>query len=79
VCSSDLTVIVTNAHLWHGGTRNRSGARRRMLHLSYTPRSQPQQLDQQANLTPALFNRLDAAQRYLFDVRAPAKPLKLME
>ena len=62
------TVIVTNAHLWHSGTRNRSGARRRMLHLSYTPRGQPQQFDQRTNLTPALYERMSAARRYLLDI-----------
>ena len=62
------TIIVTNAHLWHSGTRNVSGARRRMLHLSYTPRSQPQQFDQRANLTPALYDRTNDAQRYLLDI-----------
>jgi len=62
------TVIVTNAHLWHSGTRNHSGARRRMLHLSYTPRGQPQQFDQRANLTPALYDRMSAVRRYLLGI-----------
>ncbi len=62
------TVIVINAHLWHSGTRNLSGARRRMLHLSYTPRDQPQQFDQQTNLTPELYGRMSAARRYLLGI-----------
>ena len=61
------TLIVTNAHLWHSGTCNLSGARRRMLHLSYTPRGQPQQFDQRANLTPTLYERMNVVSRYLLD------------
>ena len=62
------TMIVTNAHLWHSGTRNLSGARRRMLHLSFTPRGQPQDFDQRANLTPALYERMNVVSRYLLDI-----------
>ena len=62
------TVIVTNGHLWHSGTRNLSGARRRMLHLSYTPRGQPQQFDQRTNLTPTLYERMSAVSRYLLGI-----------
>ena len=61
-------MIVTNAHLWHSGTRNLSGARRRMLHLSFTPRGQPQDFDQRANLTPALYERMNVVSRYLLDI-----------
>ena len=32
------SVAVFNSSNWHGGTQNRSGARRRMLHLTYTRR-----------------------------------------
>jgi len=63
-------VAVTNASLWHGGTANKSGARRRMLHLTYTRRDLMQQFVQQDYLTDALYQRLSPAQRYLFDVHA---------
>jgi ectoine hydroxylase-related dioxygenase (phytanoyl-CoA dioxygenase family) len=64
-------VAITNASLWHGGTANQSGDRRRMLHLTYTRRDLMQQFKQQEHLTDALYERLTPAQRYLFDVTAP--------
>lgn len=66
------SVAVFNSSCWHGGTLKKNNARRRMLHLTYTRRDLKQQLPQQENLTPALYDRLSEAQRWLFDVRAPA-------
>ena len=65
------SVAVFNSSNWHGGTLNKSGARRRMLHLTYTRRDLKQQLPQQDYLTWDLYRRLDEAQRWLFDVVAP--------
>ncbi len=56
------TVVVMNAHAWHGGTANRTDAPRRALHGFYCRRDKPQQQYQkqllrpetQRNLTPAL-------------------------
>lgn len=56
------TVVVMNAHLWHGGTANRTAAERRALHGFYCRRDIPQQQyqkkllcpDTQASLSPAL-------------------------
>lgn len=62
------SVIVVNSSIWHGGTRNTSGARRRVLHLTYTRRDLPQQLVQREYLTEALYARLSPAQRFLMDV-----------
>jgi len=42
------TVVVMNAHLWHGGTANRTSAPRRALHSFYCRRDQPQQQYQKA-------------------------------
>jgi ectoine hydroxylase-related dioxygenase (phytanoyl-CoA dioxygenase family) len=64
-------VAITNASLWHGGTSNKSGDRRRMLHLTYTRRDLMQQFVQQDHLTPELYERISPAQRYIFDVQAP--------
>ncbi|MGC5010372.1 phytanoyl-CoA dioxygenase family protein [Streptosporangium sp. DT93] len=66
------SVAVCNASLWHGGTSNKDGARRRMLHLTYTRRDLMQQFVQQDHLTEGLYERLSPAQRHLFDVQAPA-------
>jgi ectoine hydroxylase-related dioxygenase (phytanoyl-CoA dioxygenase family) len=64
------SVIICNAHIWHSGTIKESDQRRRLLALSYTRRDLPQQLIQRNYITPALYNRLSEAQRYLLDVVA---------
>lgn len=66
------SVAVLNASLWHAGTRNKSGARRRVLHLSYTRRDLPQQLVQRDYLTRELYERLSPAHRFLMDVEPDA-------
>ncbi len=56
------TVVVMNAHLWHGATANRTGGARRAMHAFYTRRDKPQQQYQkkllssevQAHLAPSL-------------------------
>lgn len=56
------SVIVLNAHLWHGGLANRSSRPRTAVHAFYCRRDKPQQLHQrqwisaeaQAALTPRL-------------------------
>ncbi len=62
------TIVVLNAHCWHGGTVNHSGARRRMLHAYYTVRGNPQQLDQGEFLRLRTWQRLSAAHRRLLGV-----------
>lgn len=62
------SIVVMNSSLWHGGTRNESGARRRVLHLSYTRRDLPQQLVQREHLTQDLYERMSPAQRFLLDI-----------
>ena len=37
------TVVVVNAHMWHGGTANRTGAHRRAVHGFYVRSDKPQQ------------------------------------
>lgn len=65
-------VAFCNASLWHGGTTNRSGVRRRVAHITYTRRDRKQQFHQQEHLTPGLWARLTPAVRYLLDVSDPA-------
>ena len=62
------SVAILNSSLWHAGTTNKSGARRRVLHLTYTRRDLPQQLVQRDYLTKELYARLSPAQRFLMDV-----------
>lgn len=62
------SLIICNSSIWHGGTRNLSGDRRRVLHLTYTRRDLPQQLVQRQHLTQATYERLDDVQRYFLDI-----------
>ena len=62
------SVVVCNAHMWHSGTTKNSSARRRQLHLSHTRRDMPQQLNQRAYLTRALFERMTEVDRYFLDI-----------
>lgn len=62
------SVIVFNAHLWHGGTMNRSARPRGGMTLSFTRRDQRQQLDQAEHIRKKVYDRLSPAERYLMDV-----------
>ncbi len=59
------TVVVMNAHLWHGGTANRTPRPRLALHSFYCRRDQPQQQYQKALLRPELQASLNADLRDL--------------
>ncbi len=68
------SVCVINAHIWHGGTLNRSGANRRLLHMAIGRRDIPQQFNQREHLTPSLFKRATPAEQYLLDIEG-AQPV----
>lgn len=59
------TVVVYNAHVWHGGTANRTGMHRRALHSFYVRRDLPQQQWQKKLLRPETQARLSPAMREL--------------
>ena len=67
------SVAVINGHIWHGGTRNESGASRRVLHLAIGRRDMPQQFNEREHLTPELQTRANASQQFLLDIEG-AKP-----
>jgi ectoine hydroxylase-related dioxygenase (phytanoyl-CoA dioxygenase family) len=46
------SVAVMNAHMWHGGTANRTAAPRLAMHAFYCRRDKPQQQYQKALLRP---------------------------
>ena len=62
------TVVIFNSHLWHGGTRNRTGRPRRALHSYFTRRGNPQQLDQKKYIRPETLARLSSPERFILDV-----------
>ncbi len=62
------SVCVFNAHIWHGGTQNRTTRPRRAMHAFFGRRDVPQQLDQRAYARPETRARLSPAARHVLDV-----------
>lgn len=60
--------VICNSSLWHSGTLKKSDDPRRVLHLTYTRRDLPQQLCQIDYLTRPLYDRMNAAHRYLMEI-----------
>ncbi|WP_431221930.1 phytanoyl-CoA dioxygenase family protein [Serratia sp. L9] len=62
------SVMIYNAHAWHGGTQNRTGCRRRVLHALYIDRADVAQQDQRRWLKPETASRITPAQKWLLDM-----------
>lgn len=62
------TVVIFNAHTWHGGTLNTSTEPRYGLHGYYCRRDQTQQLVQKDYIRPETQNRLSPAAKMILDV-----------
>jgi ectoine hydroxylase-related dioxygenase (phytanoyl-CoA dioxygenase family) len=65
------TVVVMNAHLWHGGTANRTAKPRRAMHGFYCRRDKPQQQYQKRLLRPETQQRLGPELRKLLALDDP--------
>lgn len=65
------TVVVMNAHLWHGGTANRTGKPRLALHSFYCRRDQPQQQYQKRLLSEDVQQRASNELRWLLALDDP--------
>jgi ectoine hydroxylase-related dioxygenase (phytanoyl-CoA dioxygenase family) len=65
------TAIVYNAHLWHGGTANRTAVPRRALHVFFARRDKPQQQYQKKLLDPELQATLSPELRRLLALDDP--------
>jgi ectoine hydroxylase-related dioxygenase (phytanoyl-CoA dioxygenase family) len=65
------TVVVMNAHMWHGGTANRTGAPRRAMHVYYTRFDKPQQQYQKRWLSPEVQARLSPEARRILALDDP--------
>jgi ectoine hydroxylase-related dioxygenase (phytanoyl-CoA dioxygenase family) len=65
------TVVVMNAHLWHGGHANRTGAPRTAVHAFYCRRDKPQQQYQKAMLRAEVQERLSPDLRRLLALDDP--------
>jgi ectoine hydroxylase-related dioxygenase (phytanoyl-CoA dioxygenase family) len=65
------TVVIMNAHMWHGATANRTAMPRRAMHVYYTRRDKPQQQYQKALLGPEVERRLSVAARRVLALDDP--------
>lgn len=65
------TVVVMNAHMWHGGTSNRTDAPRRAMHVYYTRWDKPQQQHQKRWLSPEVQARLTPEARRILALDDP--------
>jgi hypothetical protein len=65
------SVVVMNAHLWHGGTANRTDKPRLALHSFYCRRDLPQQQYQKALLRPETQEGLSPGLRWLLAIDDP--------
>ena len=65
------TVVVMNAHLWHGATANRTAGQRRAMHAFYTRRDKPQQQYQKKLLSAGVQARLSPGLRKLLALDDP--------
>lgn len=65
------TVVVMNAHMWHGGTANRTAVPRRAMHVYYTRRDKPQQQYQKSLLSEDVQSRVSALGRWLLALDDP--------
>ena len=72
------SAIICNSSMWHAGTRKKTDAPRRMLHLSYTRRDLPQQLVQLDYLTPELYDRMSPEHRYLLEIEPPKRGRRIV-
>jgi hypothetical protein len=65
------TVVVVNAHAWHGGTANRTDRHRRAVHGFYCRSDKPQQQYQKALIPTNLQNRFGPSLRRILALDDP--------
>jgi ectoine hydroxylase-related dioxygenase (phytanoyl-CoA dioxygenase family) len=65
------SVVIMNAHLWHGGTANRSHQPRRAVHVFFARRDKPQQQYQKQLVRPEVQAALSPELRQLLALDDP--------
>jgi hypothetical protein len=65
------TIVVMNAHMWHGGTDNHTDKPRRAMHVYYTRGDKPQQQYQKLLVRPEVRARLSPLGRKLLALDDP--------
>lgn len=68
ICAPAGSVLVFDGHLWHGGTNNDDGTRRRGLFAAWVHREWPQLWNQRTLITDETKMRLLRSVRFLLDV-----------
>ncbi len=63
-----VTVVIFNAHTWHGGTRNRTDQPRRAVHAYFCRRGGTPQTDQRRYARPETRARLNDAAKFILDI-----------
>jgi ectoine hydroxylase-related dioxygenase (phytanoyl-CoA dioxygenase family) len=69
------TVVIMNAHIWHGATANKSAAPRTAIHSFYCRRDKPQQQYQKQLIRPEVRQRLSPGLRKLLALDDPLNDL----
>ena len=62
------TVVVFNAHLWHGGSKNQSSTSRHAMHCFFCQREDEQQTHQREHLRSETVNRLSSPVQWILDI-----------
>jgi ectoine hydroxylase-related dioxygenase (phytanoyl-CoA dioxygenase family) len=65
------TVIILNAHLWHGGTENATDEHRRAVHAFYARHDKPQQQHQKKLISPEVQRTLSPRLRKILALDDP--------
>jgi len=71
------SICIMNLNLWHGGTNNISGKRRKAILIDIRARKEPQLLNFKKYLNKKVKNSLSDAQKYLLAVRKVDKDQKM--
>jgi len=71
VLGSAGSIAVMNAHVWHGGTANRTAAPRLAMHAFYCRRDKPQQQYQKQLVRPEVQDRLSPELREMLALDDP--------
>ena len=66
------SVVVMNAHLWHGGSANRTSSPRRAIHGFYCRANKPQRQYQKGLLGPETLASLSPEERIILAIDDPA-------
>ena len=62
------SVLFINSHIWHGGTKNVSGDKRRVIHAYFTAKDYPQQTNQMDNILYKTWKDLKFSEKIILGI-----------